>query len=34
TQALEAVGQQMALSKEGDSETWIREAIAWLSRST
>ncbi|TAD79802.1 MAG: Holliday junction branch migration protein RuvA, partial [Oscillatoriales cyanobacterium] len=33
TQALEAVGQQMALSKEGDSETWIREAIAWLSRS-
>ncbi len=34
TQALEAVGQQTALSKEGDPETWIREAIAWLSRST
>ncbi|MBD2161288.1 Holliday junction branch migration protein RuvA [Limnothrix sp. FACHB-1083] len=33
TQALEAVGQQTALSKEGDPERWIREAIAWLSQS-
>lgn len=33
TQALEAVGQQTALSKEGDPEQWIREAIAWLSQS-
>lgn len=33
TQALEAVGQQTAWSKDGDPEAWIREAIAWLSRS-
>jgi Holliday junction DNA helicase RuvA len=33
TQALETVGQQTALSKEGDPERWIREAIAWLSQS-
>ena len=33
TQALEAVGQQTALTKDGDPESWIREAIAWLSRS-
>ena len=30
-QALEAVGRQKALSKSGDGEDWIREAIAWLS---
>ena len=30
-QALEAVGRQKALSKSGDGEAWIREAIAWLS---
>lgn len=31
-QALAAVGQQRALAKTGDTEAWIREAIAWLSR--
>ncbi len=31
-QALQAVGQMKALSKTEDAETWIREAIAWLSR--
>lgn len=31
-QALEAVGQNTALSKREDPEEWIREAIAWLSR--
>lgn len=31
-QALEAVGKSTALSKREDSEEWIREAIAWLSR--
>ncbi|MGQ9871165.1 Holliday junction branch migration protein RuvA [Leptodesmis sp.] len=31
-QALEAVGQSTALSKQEDPEEWIREAIAWLSR--
>lgn len=31
-QALRAVGQNTALSKTGDAEAWIREAIAWLSR--
>ncbi|NCJ06691.1 Holliday junction branch migration protein RuvA [Synechococcales cyanobacterium C] len=30
-QALQAVGQQTALSKTNDPEAWIREAIAWLS---
>ncbi|MGD1937763.1 MAG: Holliday junction branch migration protein RuvA [Cyanophyceae cyanobacterium] len=30
-QALEAVGRQKPLSKTGDGEDWIREAIAWLS---
>ncbi len=30
--ALRAIGQQKALSKTDDSEDWIREAIAWLSR--
>jgi holliday junction DNA helicase RuvA len=32
TQALEAVGQNSTLSKSADTEAWIREAIAWLSR--
>lgn len=32
TQALQAVGQNTVLSKTGDVEAWIREAIAWLSR--
>ncbi len=31
-QALQAVGQSTALTKTGDPEAWIREAIAWLSR--
>ncbi|MGB3495082.1 MAG: Holliday junction branch migration protein RuvA [Elainellaceae cyanobacterium] len=31
-QALQAVGQTQALSKIDDAESWIREAIAWLSR--
>ena len=31
-QALRAVGQQSPLSKSGDPELWIREAIGWLSR--
>ncbi|MBD2056452.1 Holliday junction branch migration protein RuvA [Oculatella sp. FACHB-28] len=31
-QALRAVGQKTALSKNADAEDWIREAIAWLSR--
>lgn len=31
-QALKAVGQESTLAKNGDSEAWIREAIAWLSR--
>jgi holliday junction DNA helicase RuvA len=31
-QALQAVGQSTALSKTGDTEVWIREAIAWLSQ--
>lgn len=32
TQALQAVGQNTALSKSGDAEAWIRQAIAWLSQ--
>jgi Holliday junction DNA helicase RuvA len=32
TQALEAVGRTTPLSKSADTEDWIREAIAWLSR--
>ncbi|NET49020.1 MAG: Holliday junction branch migration protein RuvA [Merismopedia sp. SIO2A8] len=32
TQALQAVGQSTALAKNADTEDWIREAIAWLSR--
>jgi Holliday junction DNA helicase RuvA len=32
TQALQAVGQSSALSKSDDAETWIRQAIAWLSQ--
>jgi len=32
TQALQAVGQQTTLSKSADTEDWIREAIAWLSK--
>jgi Holliday junction DNA helicase RuvA len=32
TKALRAVGQQQALSKVSDAETWTREAIAWLSQ--
>ena len=32
TQALQAVGQRTALSKSADTEDWIREAIAWLSK--
>ena len=31
-QALQAVGQETALTKNADTEEWIREAIAWLSR--
>lgn len=31
-QAIAAVGQGHPLSKTGDSEAWVREAIAWLSR--
>lgn len=31
-QALQAVGQSSALSKNAEAEGWIREAIAWLSR--
>ena len=31
-QALQAVGQNSSLSKSGDAEGWIRDAIAWLSR--
>lgn len=31
-QALQAVGQNTALSKTGDAGEWIREAIAWLSQ--
>lgn len=32
TQALQAVGQSSTLSKSDDAETWIRQAIAWLSQ--
>jgi Holliday junction DNA helicase RuvA len=32
TQALQAVGQNSALSKNDDAEVWIRQAIAWLSQ--
>ncbi|MGB7249451.1 MAG: Holliday junction branch migration protein RuvA [Phormidesmis sp.] len=32
SKALVAVGSQQALSKSDDTEVWIREAIAWLSR--
>lgn len=32
SKALVAVGSQNALSKSDDTEDWIREAIAWLSR--
>ncbi|MEM8808554.1 MAG: Holliday junction branch migration protein RuvA [Cyanobacteria bacterium P01_G01_bin.38] len=32
TQALDAVGRGTTLSKSADTEEWIREAIAWLSR--
>ncbi len=32
TKALEAVGQGTTLSKVGDTEGWIREAITWLSQ--
>jgi holliday junction DNA helicase RuvA len=31
-QALQAVGRNTPLSKSGDPEAWVREAIAWLSR--
>ena len=31
-QALDAVGRSSGLSKSGDPEAWIREAIAWLSQ--
>lgn len=31
-QALQAVGQNTALTKTGNGEDWIREAIAWLSQ--
>ena len=31
-QALQAVGRETALTKNADTEAWIREAIAWLSR--
>lgn len=33
-QAVEAVGRQRALAKTADAETWIREAIAWLSQNS
>lgn len=32
SQALVAVGSSSTLSKNNDTEAWIREAIAWLSR--
>lgn len=32
SKALAAVGSSTALSKSDDTEAWIREAIAWLSR--
>ncbi len=32
SQALQAVGQNTTLSKRDEAETWIREAIAWLSQ--
>lgn len=32
SQALQVVGQTKALSKSDNTEDWIREAIAWLSR--
>jgi len=31
-QAMAAVGRQTSLAKNADAETWIREAIAWLSQ--
>jgi Holliday junction DNA helicase RuvA len=31
-QALQALSQDSTLSKKGNAEDWIREAIAWLSR--
>ncbi|MEB3291705.1 MAG: Holliday junction branch migration protein RuvA [Synechococcales bacterium] len=31
TKALNTVGQSSTLSKSGDAEDWIRQAIAWLS---
>jgi holliday junction DNA helicase RuvA len=31
-QALQAVGENTTLAKTADSEAWLREAIAWLSR--
>lgn len=31
-QALQAVGRETALTKNADTEEWIRAAIAWLSR--
>lgn len=31
--ALQAVGRQTTLAKARDAETWVREAIAWLSQS-
>ena len=30
--ALQAVGRQTTLAKATDPETWVREAIAWLSQ--
>ncbi|WP_008312460.1 Holliday junction branch migration protein RuvA [Leptolyngbya sp. PCC 6406] len=30
--ALEAVGRNSAIAKTGDTEAWIRDAIAWLSQ--
>lgn len=32
TKALQAVGQNKTLAKNTDTEAWIRESIAWLSR--
>lgn len=32
SQALQAVGQNSALSKNSEAEAWIRQAIAWLSQ--
>ncbi|HEY9860436.1 MAG TPA: Holliday junction branch migration protein RuvA [Candidatus Obscuribacterales bacterium] len=32
TQALQAVGQNTSLAKNAEPDTWIREAIAWLSQ--